>query len=444
MAHSKRKAFIACLLPAIYFLGTAAFAVMHYGDFASEIPQFLRYVFFPGAIGLLLVVGAFAMPPRFGRQLGISVLAILAGLFAFEALMTVRVVTILLGYFGAGETSVENNASSSNGLPPGYTVKRLNRALASSELPGAVLSGLPHSNVLLCWQGQKPIFYKADRYGFNNPDGLYDHRLDVAIVGDSFVEGMCQPPGKDVASQLRNYFPSSVSFGSRGSGPLFELAVLGRFGKSLRPRHVVIAFFEGNDWENLQQELRLPWLRQGLLPNADFGPPTLPDETLSKATSIVADVRKERIASLELFLKTRIVRNFLALNQTATQLGLAYPKTSPDIPEYVEVLRRAKNLVGSWGGQLTILYIPQSVRYIGVFPRHFVYDRLRRKVLEAAAAAGIDVVDLVELFRGESHPEAFFAPDAHFSERGATFAAAAISDKIGHLSFTRIQREPAK
>jgi SGNH hydrolase-like domain, acetyltransferase AlgX len=433
-APLRRSAMIACLLPAAYFLFMAVFAVVHHEDFASETPQFLRYVFFPAVIGGLLLAGAMLMPTRVGLRIGTCVIAILAGCFAFEALMTVRVFTILLGYFGAGESSALNTGGAADGLPPGYTVKRLNRALETRELPMAMLSGLPHSNVLLCWQAQKPILYKADRYGFNNPDEVYDAPLDLAIIGDSFIEGICQPPGMDVVSQLRSTHPASVALASRGSGPLFELAVLGRFGKNLRPRHVIVAFFEGNDWENLQHELTLPWLRQGLSQQADFGQPTTPSETLTKAASVLTAVRRDAIAPVEVLLKTRIVRNFLALNQTMTQLGLSYPKASPDLPEFADVLHRAKEITNAWGGQLTILYIPQSVRYIGVLPRQFVYDRLRHKVLAAADAAGIDIIDLVELFGKEADPASFYAPDAHFSERGAAFTAAAISNRTRLLT----------
>ena len=30
--------------------------------------------------------------------------------------------------------------------------------------------------------------YTADRYGFNNPDTIYDQPADLVVVGDSFVQ----------------------------------------------------------------------------------------------------------------------------------------------------------------------------------------------------------------------------------------------------------------
>src|SRR3546814_4332558 len=125
----------------------------------------------------------------------------------------------------------------------------------------------------------KPIFYDADRFGFNNPDVDYQRAAEILVLGDSFVEGICLEPGKDLAGQLRRQSPGTIGIGSRGSGPLFELAMLGRYGPHLRPKSVVMAFFEGNDWENLDDELKQPYLRQALARAARFGSPTLPAAT---------------------------------------------------------------------------------------------------------------------------------------------------------------------
>jgi hypothetical protein len=84
-------------LPAIYFLGTAAFALLNSGQFASETPQFHRYVLFPGVNGVVLVAAAIIAPARLSMNLGTSVLAVLGGCLAFEAVMTVKVVAVLLG-----------------------------------------------------------------------------------------------------------------------------------------------------------------------------------------------------------------------------------------------------------------------------------------------------------------------------------------------------------
>ena len=75
---SRRIAIFLCVLPATYFLISAGYALVHYDDFASGWPSFLRYVAGPGLIGLALLTIAFVLPSRTAAPLGLSVLGILA------------------------------------------------------------------------------------------------------------------------------------------------------------------------------------------------------------------------------------------------------------------------------------------------------------------------------------------------------------------------------
>jgi SGNH hydrolase-like domain, acetyltransferase AlgX len=427
---SRKAALLACGIPALYMFAGTAFALIYFREYASSLPQFLRYVAAPLVLGGVMIVLGLKLSTSRALAVGLSSLAILGGLFAFEAVMTVRVVTILLGYFSGTNTAGANSQSVETGLPTGFTSKRLNRYIGTKDLQHAILGGIPFSDVLLCWQGSTPIRYIADRFGYNNPDKVLDTEINTIIVGDSFIEGMCQSPGKDIAAQLRVKIPGTVSFGTRGAGPLFGLAALGRFGRELKPTNVVIAFFEGNDWENFASELEMPWLASALKPQANFGPAILDRGLLERAGKMNAKVRRNTAPAYAILTKTRLVRNFFALNQTWTQLGLTYPKTTAKMPQYDVLLAMTKQLAAGWNGKVTLLYIPQSVRYIGLLPRDFIYDKLRTRVVKAAKANGIDVIDLVEAFRQEDSPSKFYAADAHFTDEGAAFAADAIERHI--------------
>ena len=146
---------------------------------------------------------------------------------------------------------------------------------------------------------------------------------------------------------------------------------------------------------------------------------------------MIAGLLTDKSPIFDVLNRTRVLRNFLALNQTAMQIGLAYPKNFYQIPEYDIVLERAKKLTESWGGKLTLLYIPQSARFQGLLRHHFAYDRLRMAVIRSAQERGIKTIDLVELFSNEREPQRFYGTeDAHFSEHGAAFAAQAIANHI--------------
>ncbi|MXN66936.1 hypothetical protein GR183_18640 [Stappia sp. GBMRC 2046] len=54
------------------------------------------------------------------------------------------------------------------------------------------------------------------------------------------------------------------------------------------------------------------------------------------------------------------------------------------------------------------------------------------QIAGSANSAGIEVHDLVPVFRGEENPSRFYAADGHFSEEGACFVAAGFSDNLAH------------
>ncbi|MDK1385963.1 GDSL-type esterase/lipase family protein [Sinorhizobium sp. 8-89] len=421
---------VVCALPGLYLLASPIYALLNYQLFAAEAPHFVRYVLIPGLLAIaFFAVGLFAKP-RFSALVGICGSSVLLALFLFEAMHTVSVVSVRLGMLGQLSEAQAETLKRNKNVVPGFTLRGLNRLSGTDELSEALLSGFPSTQVVLCTSKSGVVSYTADRYGFNNPDDVYNHRVDLMLLGDSFVEGFCLPPGEDLASRLRAGGLSTASIGIRGNGPLIELATLGRFGEILRPRHVMMVFFEGNDWENLERELAVPWLRTALSPDADYGLQTTAQETMRQARSILAERQSAGVTSVQLFTKTALLRNFVALQQTLTRLGLVYPKITPDNPEFRRILHRAKALTESWGGSFTLVYVPRIDRFIGPFSSDRPFDPLRRKVRDAAAAEGIEVIDIHEAIRAQAEPILMYAPDAHFNPAGAKFAANEILRRV--------------
>ncbi len=415
-----------CLLPASYFLASVVFALLHFDDFGAELPQFLRYVAGPLALALLFIWAALRLKPTAARRVGSTGLAMLLGLFAFETVMTVRLVSTMLDMVGATANAADRPAEA-EGLPPGRTLDALNKALGVTRMQEAFLGGIPDRRVQLCSQEGRPIYYTADRYGFNNPDSVYDAPASVMVLGDSFVEGICLPREQSLVGQLRQAMPGTVGIGTRGAGPVLELATLGRFGPMVKPRTIVMAYFEGNDWENLSRADAVGWLRKAVEPNADFGPAHVTPATLARAEAVNRMWATQSVAPMRVIRNTQIVRNFLALNQSATAFGLYYPKVSPEQPIYGLVLARARQLADGMGARLVLVYIPAIDRFTGWLPRDFVWNQQRRQVFAAAQMAGIDRLDLTPVMRAQPHPAGLYAADGHFNADGARIAAAAIA-----------------
>lgn len=430
LSTTRLAAIVLCGVVACYFTLIAAYALMNAEDFASDMPRLLRYVFVPLGIAGFLALGGLVLPATTGRDIGIVAVSVLTTLFLFETYLTVRTFPSELGLVGyaANEQSEKQYRS---GLPPTYTLKALSNELGAANVSEAALSGLPGAHVLLCTNGGKPVSYLADHYGFRNPDEVYDRPVDVMVFGDSFTEGICLHDGDDLVSRLRIHDAGTVGAGTRGAGPLFELAMLGRYGPVLKPRHTVIAFFGGNDWENLFFEKNLPYLRPAL-GDTDFGPVSPDRVTRERTRSILDEWWAEDTRTVgSIFESKRIIRNFFALQKTALVLGLHYPKASEDQPVYDRILQRARQIAETWQGDVMVAYIPPVDRFVGLFDASFAYDGLRDRVRESAERSNVGFLDLTEVFVNEaSDPRSFYAANAHFNERGAALAADAIADAL--------------
>ncbi|MXU64339.1 SGNH/GDSL hydrolase family protein [Oceanomicrobium pacificus] len=418
-----RAALWLCLLPAAYFALVALYAALNFSDYASDTPRLLRYIVGPLAISAMLVLCAFFLSSEAALSVGITASSILFALFLFEAVMTYRLLPKQAGLAGIvdGELDADRFA---DGYPPAVTVKAMNRDLGVETLSDAILTGIPEAEVLLCSKNGAPVSYRADALGLRNPAPEADAPVEILLLGDSFAEGICLPDGTHLADRMRASGLSLVNTGSRGMGPLLELAVLKRFGPHFRPDMTLMLFFEGNDWTNLENELQRSWLSSVLDGDVDAGPVRMTDAQEQAARDMVGRWWDGSAASIGSFLKRQsVLRNFLALHHVATALGLHYPKALPEIPAFADVLVSAKETAAVWGGEFTVIYLPAVDRFGGLLPHDFVHDPLREMVADAAAGAGVGLIDLVPPFEATGAPRDLYAADAHLNAAGAQLAA---------------------
>jgi hypothetical protein len=90
------------------------------------------------------------------------------------------------------------------------------------------------------------LAFTYDAHGFRNPAGR--HQADVALVGDSYVEGAYNDDADVVARRLEARLGRPVaSLAVAGFGTMQELVVVDRIAPRFAPKVVVWFFFEGND-----------------------------------------------------------------------------------------------------------------------------------------------------------------------------------------------------
>ena len=431
--HSRRVSGILCGALAAYLLLSPAYAIYHFEKYAASAPLLIRYVLVPTALALVFIAFAFVAKPKAALIAGLCGLSVVAGLFMFETLLTARSVPVRLSMLGQLSDAQTEAIAHDGNTVRGFTLAQLNKIASVTQLDKAVLSGFPASQVILCTEPDNIVSYRADRYGFNNPDALYDGKpVEAMLLGDSFVEGFCLPPGEDLVSQLRRDEVVAVGVGIRGNGPLTELATLGRYGPILKPHHVFMVFFEGNDWKNLAEELQLPWMHSILEDGVGFGTPSSVGDETRRARSAIDEFRERPVTIVNLLTQTEALRNFVALQQTFARLGLNYPKATPDIPEFRHILRRANELAKGWGGSFTLVYLPRVDRYMGALSSASAFEPLHTLVLEGAASEAVPVIDLSPELEKQGHPEDLYAPDGHFNGMGAAFAAEIIARYVQH------------
>ncbi len=413
---------ILCAVPFLYLAGVAGYALLNFADFAGAVPQFLRYVAAPLGIAAVFAWAASARGGENAAIVGAYGCAIFAALFLHEAVATDRLTRSVAA--NADQLYAENDATAMYRatLPPGATARTIAVRIADTRLDTVMLGAIPGRETLLCTgDSDNMIAYRADRFGFNNPDEVYgDDALDVAIFGDSFIEGMCLAPGDDVASRVRETVPRTASFGFRGAGPLMELAALGRFGPVLRPKLSVIVYFAGNDWENLEMELSQPWLREALNENASFGAATLSPSQIDRADTVIETLWRDDAEGISRY-QLRVWRNLLALSQTWAAVGLHYPAAPKPQPEFRAIVARMRDVAASWGGEVLFVYVPRVERFRGGLDNDFVFDQSRAPFFDAVAAEGAPVIDLIEAFETERDPLLLYGDDGHFSVKGAAY-----------------------
>ena len=334
-----------------------------------------------------------------------------------------------------------------------------------------VLGGVSLATTVLCNESGQYAIYAADEHGFNNPRGAHERvPLQVALIGDSFAHGECVPREVSIAGHVRDAFPRTLNLGARGSGPLSQLARFVEYAAPLRPRFVVWNWYEGNDLEDLHKELLQAPLRRYLTAPVPLGlkarqaeidhvARTAIDTTLRwmeeyrppRRTTSTGEKRRTA-EDVKGRLLLRSIRNRLATAALVMRSGAA-PNVSEDGSRFDEelavverILAAAQNAVGSWGGDLVMVFLADSPRYCGAVPtwlwrRYCVSEwvqtegiprsNYRDDVLAIFTRLGLPVVDGHAAFADTGRPaDMFYYPGSHYSPAGYRVIADALLRKL--------------
>jgi hypothetical protein len=130
---------------------------------------------------------------------------------------------------------------------------QLDNALEFRRIPNDHWSERARSDIERGWNippsHRDLLVFTYDRWGYRNPVSL--EQADVALIGDSYVEGWYVSDEQTLARRLQAHLNRSViNLGVAGYGTLQEFRLLKQDGIRFQPKVVVWFFFEGNDLDN--------------------------------------------------------------------------------------------------------------------------------------------------------------------------------------------------
>lgn len=295
-----------------------------------------------------------------------------------------------------------------------------------------ILSGLPRTTSILCHEPPYTVVYETDRYGFNNPDAVWDApKLDVVALGDSFVNGACVPNEHQLVNRMRDAIPLTLNLGIAGTGQLQQYANFREFGQDFKPDWIVWFYNEKSDLFNLVVELNEPalagYLDPGYTQNAKANV-SLFDQKLKNFTNRMLKERQNANKSTQEMLMDNLLmrdlrekfhldfyRDYAKLD--SKEEAIAY------IPRLKQILAMTQESANAWGGRILFVYLPRKERWEQ--GENFNEVTFRPEVLDMVRGLGIEILDIKALLDQFDQPDLkFYMPtDAHFDVKGYNLVA---------------------
>ena len=278
---------------------------------------------------------------------------------------------------------------------------------------------------------------KYDRNGFRNEDDL--RRADVAVIGDSFVEGLTVPDPELTTSHLAAWRREVVAnLGQGGYGPQQELVVLKRYGLPLLPRTVVWMFFEGNDLKDVVDYRRARQM------HLDFWHTFY---LRSFTRNSVQEIKKLLFAPAK---PLGVEPSALFQTSGGGEITIYFGSPSAALSEQdisalyetISTLSAAYKLCAAQNARLIFVFVPTKFRVFRDYCqlpqrsecRNWVVNDLPKRLRNAMASISPDLgfVDLTANFaaavRGGQMP--YYSDDPHLSPEGHKIAAEAINEVL--------------
>ena len=252
------------------------------------------------------------------------------------------------------------------------------------------LSGISNAKTIGCNENGYYSSYKSDRYGFNNLNSEWDENdIEFLLIGDSFTQGACVNRPDDIASVLRTLSKKAVlNLGYGGNGPLIEYATLKEYYKPA-VKNVLWFYYEGNDFNDLENELKDKTLKNYLndnnfsqnLKNNQIQIDEINSQLISKSffeTNLKnikkgSKIKYKVIKFLRLDKSKNVIKNTLMSDSS---------KHNYDEYSFKKILKKTNEYVIKNDSNFYFVYLPKLERYIQCRFKPCKNDRPQKKKLK--------------------------------------------------------------
>ena len=311
-------------------------------------------------------------------------------------------------------------------------------------------SGLQNSKILMCNESGYWAKYYSDRYGFNNPDNVWEKKnIDIVFIGDSFTKGECVNQGSEITSQLRKLQKFNIiNLGWQGTGPLRQFASYREFIKNKQTKYIFWVYFEENDLEDLLKERNNKILME-YFNNASFNQNLMSADIKKKVFNLILKkhdefMKKEFEINDKIKPYTNLI-NYIKLYKTRQIiLGNLHKKffenknniliknyEDENLEFYFKLIDKLSDEV-SKNTKIVLVYLPkEKYGFTSGFNRS---SKIKKTIFSELKKRNIDIIDIDTEIKdnffnpGDLYPKQHVG--MHFNEKGYKFVAKKINEYL--------------
>jgi len=304
----------------------------------------------------------------------------------------------------------------------------------SNYLP---LGSISNTELLHCNENGYYSKYQSDKFGFNNNYNWNDeiNIFEYVLLGDSYVHGACVNYKDTITGNLQKLASGKVvNLGMSGTGPLLQFATLKEFSKIIKTKKYIWFFYDGNDFENLNEELKNSILLQ-YLNNENFTQNILNNQNKSDIIlkSILNDEIAIRINNTKIkknnFQKLITLHNLIRLkNNFVRQIKKEKINKEFLLAKYEEILKKSLKIIKQQDAELILVYIPKA----SVFVKNNTKNSYQ-EINNIAAKNNIPLLNLEKMIKDNYRQPLELFPnlsrsEVHFNELGYKFIAEIVNN----------------